>query len=72
MGNKQKNERGAPDHVRSNPLLDAGYVKTNREKAMTAKRSLHWCMSCDAALVAQTGKCPVCGNRQNKKKRKGI
>ena len=48
------------------------YVKTNREKSMTAKLSLHWCESCDCALVGQSGKCPVCGNYANKKKRKGV
>jgi len=47
------------------------YEPTNREKATRAKKKgKHWCMSCDAALVGQFGKCPVCGNVSNKKKRK--
>ena len=52
--------------------IDSEYIKTNRENAMTAKRSRHYCGSCDKAVVAQTGKCPICGNRQNRKKRKGV
>ena len=48
------------------------YQKTNREKSMTSKKSKHWCVACDMDLVGQTGKCSVCGNRQNKKKKKNF
>ena len=43
---------------------------TNREKAMRAKLGKHWCMSCDMAMVGKVGKCPVCGKRANRKKKK--
>ena len=48
------------------------YCKTNRESAMTAKRTKYWCLACDEALVSKTSKCPACGFRQNPRKRKGV
>ena len=56
--------------VERKTAMTAVHEKTNREKAMTAKRGKHWCMSCDMALVGKVGKCPVCGERNNRKKRK--
>lgn len=41
---------------------------TNRQKSRTAKRGLFWCSGCDGNLVGQTGKCKVCGYRENRKK----
>ena len=46
------------------------YELTNREKAMQPSPGLHWCLSCDQARIGQTGKCPVCGDRANRKKRR--
>ena len=51
---------------------DEEYEKTNREKALTAHPGLFWCGSCDMSLVGDTGKCPVCGKRNNKKKKRGF
>lgn len=44
------------------------YVKTNREKSRTSKRIKFFCLNCDASLVSQSERCPVCGFRQNRKK----
>lgn len=54
------------------PNYTQDYTPTNRECTMVAKRGKHWCVACDMALVGQTGKCPVCGHRANRKKRKGL
>jgi hypothetical protein len=43
-------------------------ILTNRQKSRTAKRGLFWCRGCDGNLVGQTGKCKVCGYRENRKK----
>ena len=51
---------------------DLEYQRTNRENAMHAKLGLHWCMSCDSALVGKHGKCPVCNKRAHPKKKKNI
>ena len=50
--------------------MTENYRKTNREKSMIAKLGKHWCMSCDGALVGKSEKCPVCGAKNNRKKRK--
>ncbi len=44
-------------------------TQTNRFRSMTAKRGLHWCDVCDAAMVGKTGKCINCGakTKGNKK-----
>jgi predicted ATP-dependent serine protease len=36
---------------------------------MMAKRGLHWCDTCDAAMVGKNGKCPACGSRAKGNKR---
>lgn len=53
-------------------FLQAEYISTNREKAKKAKYGKNWCFGCDQAVVGQTGKCPVCGRRVNRKKIKSI
>jgi Zn finger protein HypA/HybF involved in hydrogenase expression len=45
--------------------------KSNRHKRMQATKHKFWCGNCDAALVGEWGKCPVCGSKENKKKKKG-
>ena len=42
---------------------------TNRFRSMMAKRGLHWCDTCDAAMVGKNGKCPACGSRAKGNKR---
>jgi rRNA maturation endonuclease Nob1 len=42
------------------------YQKTNREKSRTSKRIKFWCYGCDAQIVSQVGKCPVCGHDSKK------
>lgn len=44
--------------------------KTNREKALTPKRSLFWCFPCDRQLVGEWKKCPVCGSRNGSRRLK--
>lgn len=46
------------------------YKPSNREQAMKAKYGWFWCAKCDRQLVSQIMKCPVCGARENRKKRK--
>lgn len=46
------------------------YIPTNREKSRKASKSKFWCNHCDAALVGEWGKCPVCRMKENKKKQK--
>jgi hypothetical protein len=48
-------------------MKDESYEKTNREKARTPTKQKRWCCHCDAALVGDIGKCPVCKKRQAKK-----
>jgi len=40
---------------------------TNRFRSMMGKRGLHWCDTCDAAMVGTTGKCPACGAKAKKR-----
>lgn len=42
---------------------------TNRFRSMMAKRGLHWCDTCDAAMVGKNGKCPACGSKAKGNKR---
>jgi len=42
---------------------------TNRFRSMMAKRGLHWCDTCDAAMVGKNGKCPSCGAKAKGNKR---
>jgi rRNA maturation endonuclease Nob1 len=42
--------------------------KFNRWEAKTAKRGKVWCFGCDKCLISETGKCPICGSRLNRKK----
>lgn len=46
------------------------YHMTNREKTMVGSKHKFWCMHCDGAKVGEVGKCPACGKRDNRKKRK--
>lgn len=45
--------------------------KQNRIKSRQATKHKFWCNNCDAALVGEYGKCPVCGkkNKGNKCKK---
>lgn len=49
---------------------DQVYVKTNREKRMTPKKGIFWCDHCDAQMVAEWERCPVCGLRSGIKRHK--
>lgn len=53
--------------------VDEDYAKPkNREKAMHAvKGHKFWC-ACDRNIIGEFGRCPVCGFKNNPKKRKGI
>ena len=53
------------------PINDPDYIKTNRQKVQIAKKEKFWCLCCDAALVGEIGKCPVCG-RDNSKSHKRL
>jgi len=43
---------------------------TNRDKSKLPKKSKFWCIYCDAQLVGEWGKCPNCGKRNGRKRRK--
>ena len=45
---------------------------TNRQRSMQAKKvaSKWWCQRCDGALVGQWGRCPRCGFRENRRKKR--
>ena len=45
------------------------YTPTNRQKSRQATKSKYWCNCCDAALVGDWGKCPVCGSMRKGKER---
>lgn len=47
--------------------MDEEYTPRNREKAKQAKRTKFWCW-CDLSLVSESKKCPICGQRRNRKK----
>jgi len=44
--------------------------KPNRDKATAPKLGLGWCKNCDSAEVGHGSKCPVCGVRDGKRRRK--
>jgi len=50
-----------------------GYRRTNREMMMEP-RSLKssWCMVCDACLVLDGQRCPVCGHKDESERAKKI
>lgn len=50
-------------------LEELTHKLTNRERSITAKLGKFWCGSCDANIVGEVGKCKVCGQRTNRKKR---
>lgn len=57
----------------TDPLSEEQYVEMaqrNRDKARAAKLGYFWCATCDREMVSQTEKCPVCGSRENRKKRR--
>jgi rubrerythrin len=43
---------------------------SNRDKAKQAKKDKFWCKSCDMAMTGEGSKCPICGNRANRKRNK--
>lgn len=47
------------------------YQPSNREKKTEPRHGRAWCPGCDAALVGDGEKCPVCGTRLLSKRRKG-
>jgi len=51
-------------------MLEYTYRKTNREKRLTPKKGKTWCGGCDAALVGEWEKCPLCGCRNGTKRMK--
>ena len=46
------------------------YTPRNREKKRKPKMGKFWCYSCDAALVGEREKCPVCGQKNRIKRNK--
>jgi rubrerythrin len=44
--------------------------ESNRDKARKPKKDKFWCKSCDMSTVGEGSKCPVCGNRENRKRNK--
>lgn len=53
---------------KSNFYYGTNIKKSNREKTLSVRKNLYWCISCDCQLVGDYGKCPNCGYR-NKRKR---
>ena len=45
---------------------------SNRAKSQSAGKSKFWCSKCDAAIIGRIGKCPNCGNIEDKKRKRGI
>lgn len=41
---------------------------TNRQKRLAPKRVKFWCWGCDAQIVTNWKKCPVCGTRNHPRK----
>lgn len=63
-----------PDPIRAVDLprsvrLGKSPGMTNRFRSMMAKRGLHWCDTCDTAMVGKNGKCPACGAKAKGNKR---
>jgi hypothetical protein len=48
------------------------WLASNRVKSQRSNKAKFWCSKCDMALVGQAGKCPKCGNVENKKRKRGI
>jgi len=46
------------------------YKPSNREKSRKPRKNKFWCFGCDAQLVGNFRKCPVCGYRNGKKRDK--
>ena len=46
------------------------YKPTNRDKKKATKKGLTWCRKCDAALVGEGQRCPVCGMKKIPRKNK--
>lgn len=52
-------------------IEDYEYKKSNREEAMTPKsKAHHYCGTCDMAWVRDEKKCPVCGTRGKRTRRR--
>lgn len=43
---------------------------TNRQRKLQPKQGKFWCWGCDAQLVHDWKKCPVCGTRNGKRRNK--
>lgn len=43
---------------------------TNRDIVKFAKKTKHWCETCDLYLIFQGEKCPICGQLSNKDHKK--
>ena len=43
---------------------------SNRQKSQISRKCKFWCRHCDRDLVGEIGKCPTCGKREDKSKRK--
>ena len=50
--------------------MNCNYTLSNREKRKAPKHSLVWCLGCDRYYGDENKKCPVCGNRIDKKQRR--
>lgn len=48
--------------------LDPEFKPSNRDIKLASKRGRGYCNGCDAALVAEGSKCPVCGRMRGDKK----
>lgn len=42
----------------------------NRQQARKPKLGKFWCGSCDSAYLAKGQKCPVCGNLEQKRRKR--
>lgn len=51
-------------------LYETDYKKTNREKKREPKKGKFWCNYCDAQLVNEYAKCPICNSRNGRKRNK--
>ena len=49
-------------------IMDEDYTPRHRENSKQAKYGMVWCAYCDRDMVGDTGKCPVCGKRNDPKK----
>ena len=44
--------------------------KRNRIEKLRPKLGRFWCGGCDAYLLSKGEKCPICGNRESKRRKK--